>query len=69
MEGHRVLAVDEGTEQDAVKSRKTKGCQNTLESRKKGMNRANFRPQQELALLLSFDLQAPSTTLSEHVEF
>lgn len=45
MEEHRVLPVDEGTEQDAVKSRKTKGHQNTLESRKKGMNRANLRSQ------------------------
>ena len=38
MEGYRVLAVDEGTEQDAVKSRKTKGHQNIPESRKKGIN-------------------------------
>lgn len=69
MEEHRVLAVDEGTEQDTVKSRKTKGCQKTLESRKKGMKRANLGPQQEPALLLSFDLQAPRTTVSEHIEF
>lgn len=42
MEEHRVLAVEEGTEQDTVKSRKTKGRQKTPESRKKGMNRANL---------------------------